>query len=207
MGGTDVPSLARVLALVGAAIGSYLLGGIPMGYLIASQRGVDITRVGSGNTGATNVYRNMGAALGFLVLGGDLVKGLLAASIGRLVLPGGLGEVVCGLAAIIGHNWSVFMRFRGGKGMATSAGVVALTVPMSALVLVPIWFVVVSLSGYVSLGSISVAVLLPVAVWLVYPTRTWNLVFAIIAGAMAVWRHRTNIQRLLRGNENRLSGR
>lgn len=207
MGGTDVPSLARVLALVGAAICSYLLGSIPIGYLIASRRGIDITKVGSGNTGATNVYRNMGAALGFLVLGGDLAKGLLAAFIGRMVLPEGLGESVCGLAAIIGHNWSIFMRFRGGKGMATSAGVVALTVPMSTLILVPIWFVVVSLSGYVSLGSISVAVLLPVAVWLVYPTRVWNLIFAIIAGAVAVWRHHANIQRLLRGNENRLSGR
>lgn len=200
-----MPLSVAVAKLAPAVLAAYFLGSIPMGFIIAKQRGIDIRRTGSGNTGATNVYRSLGVALGIIVLAGDALKGVLAALLGRLVFPeAGIGELVCGLAAIIGHNWSVYMRFRGGKGMATSLGVVATAMPVAVLGLLPVWFIIVSVTGYVSLGSITVAALLSVAVRLIYPTRLWHFVFAILAGVLAIWRHRANIRRIIDGTENRL---
>lgn len=191
--------------LLPALLFSYLVGGIPMGVLLTKRKGIDIRSLGSGNTGATNVYRNAGVTLGILVLAGDALKAVLAVLAGRLLMPGfAPAEVLCGLLAIVGHNWSVYLGFKGGKGMATSLGVVATTVPVSVLALLPIWLVVVSLSGYVSLGSVTVAALLPLIVRLIYPTRPWHFVFAIVAAVMAIWRHRANIHRLLTGTEHRL---
>lgn len=193
------------LRLLPGVVFAYLLGCVPMGILLTRHRGVDIRNLGSGNTGATNVYRNLGVTLGIFVLAGDALKGILAVLAGRMLMPGfAPGELLCGLAAIVGHNWSIYMGFRGGKGMATSLGVLVMTVPVAVLALLPVWLVVVSLSGYVSLGSVSVAGLLPVVVWMTYPTRLWHLIFAILAGALAIWRHHSNIQRLLSGTEHRL---
>lgn len=160
---------------------------------------------GSGNVGATNVLRTLGPALGAAALWGDFLKGLAAAWIGTMA--GGEWLMVgCALAAVLGHCYSVFLRFRGGKGMATSAGIVLYLLPKIFLIMLVVFVVVVALLRYVSLGSITVAILFPILT-LVMNEPHELLVFSVLLAALVVYRHSENIDRLRKGTESKLGSR
>jgi glycerol-3-phosphate acyltransferase PlsY len=183
----------------------YLIGAIPFSYLVSQLKGVDIRMRGSGNVGATNVLRTLGPALGAAALGGDFLKGLAAAWIGTMA--GGEWLMVgCALAAVLGHCYSVFLRFRGGKGMATSAGIVLYLLPKMFLIMLVVFVVVVALLRYVSLGSITVAILFPILT-LVMNEPHELLVFSVLLAALVVYRHSENIDRLRKGTESKLGSR
>lgn len=204
-----VPIVGYILTFV---IG-YLLGSIPTGFLVAKARGVDIRTMGSGNIGATNVFRILGRTAGVLVLLADAAKGWLAVFVVARLIGGwfdpGAGPqarewlaLVAGVAAILGHNYTCWLHFKGGKGIATSAGVLLALVPLGLLFILGVWIVVFALSRYVSLASISAAFALPFAAWLLGASLTMILVTSALA-ALAIYRHRTNIRRLVNGTENR----
>ncbi|HEY7153343.1 MAG TPA: glycerol-3-phosphate 1-O-acyltransferase PlsY [Gemmataceae bacterium] len=195
---------------------SYLAGAIPFGYLVARGRGVDIRKQGSGNIGATNVGRVLGKPFGVLVFLLDFAKGaappLLArlwASAHELELPPDSLPVAAAVAAFLGHLFPIYLRFRGGKGVATAAGAVSVLLPGPAVAALLAWLVVVIASRYVSLASLSAAVVLCVVRLLLTP-RPWDdahrivTLFCLIAAGLIFVRHRANIGRLVRGNENRL---
>jgi glycerol-3-phosphate acyltransferase PlsY len=184
-------------------IGSYLFGSLPFGLWIAWKwKGVDIRTVGSGNIGSTNVSRVCGPAAGAFVLILDVLKGLLPPILGRfaLHLPS-QWQILAALLAIIGHNYSIFLGFKGGKGIATSAGALfgaAWEVGVGATSLFGLVFLAFR---YVSLGSIAAALSLPPLMWYFYPGDYYRLGFSIFACVMAVYKHRANIQRLRAGTE------
>lgn len=192
-------SLALVL------IASYLLGAVPTSYLVArAARGIDLRRVGSGNLGATNLYRTLGwryaAPAGLF----DVLKGAIPVlGFGPLAGGGPWIPVGCGIAAVVGHVYSVFVRFRGGKGVATGAGVVLGLAPAAFLVGLVAWIVVVRLTGYVSLGSIVAALALPPAALVLPPPHRETFWLLVALAAFVVATHRTNIRRLLAGTESR----
>ncbi len=196
--------------LFAAALVAYLLGSIPNGYLAGRIKGIDIRDQGSRNIGATNVFRVLGKAWGISVFFADFLKGLAAVLLAvKFVAPeaGAMGGIVAGVACILGHNYPVWLRFKGGKGIATSAGVLCALMPVALLVAAVVWAVVFFISRYVSLASIAAAIALPVAVWFAAEGDDWTalLAFSILIAAMAIWRHRSNIQRLLQGTENRFA--
>lgn len=187
------------------AIVSYLLGSIPTGYLVARARGVDIRSVGSGNIGATNVFRILGKTAGISVLLVDALKGFAAC---RFVAfgPGAPDEwhhMIAGLFAILGHNYTCWLRFKGGKGIATSAGVLLALTPAGFAIALAIFLVVLALSKFVSLSSISAAAALPFAVWLTHGTPAM-IGLTTVLSVMAIFKHRANIKRLLAGTESRI---
>lgn len=193
----------------------YLLGSIPTGYLAGRLRGIDIRQVGSGNIGATNVFRALGRPAGIIVLLIDAFKGYAACLwVAELVLhwfPARAGEgealrITGGLAAIIGHNFTCWLRFRGGKGVATSAGVLAALVPGALIIVFGIWAIVFALTRYVSLASIAASLALPLATWLTLHNVTLTIVTGAM-GALAIYKHRSNIQRLIHGTENRFGSK
>ena len=196
---------------------AYLLGSIPTGFLVAKARGVDIRTVGSGNIGATNVFRILGKAAGVFVLVVDAAKGWLAVFVvAKLVSgwfypePGSPAlewfRLCAGIAAILGHNYTCWLHFKGGKGIATSAGVLVALVPKPLLVVLAIWIIIFALSRYESLASIVAALSLPFAAWAFGETRTIILVTAALA-ALAIYKHKANIQRLINGTENRIGAK
>ncbi|HXS68176.1 MAG TPA: glycerol-3-phosphate 1-O-acyltransferase PlsY [Candidatus Polarisedimenticolia bacterium] len=192
------------------ALVAYLLGSIPTGYLVAKARGVDIRTVGSGNIGATNAFRVLGKWLGVFVLLMDALKGWVAVQAGALVvsklLPGASLEnlrITAGIAAILGHNFTCWLRFKGGKGIATSAGVLLALVPGALFIILSIFIILFIATRYVSLGSIAASFTLPFATW--FTTHDPGLTAVTGAmGALAILKHRKNIQRLLNGTENRI---
>jgi acyl phosphate:glycerol-3-phosphate acyltransferase len=198
----------------------YLIGSFPSGYLVGKSRGIDIRQHGSGNIGATNVLRVMGKKWGYLVFLCDSLKGFLAVKLGVLLAAAAgtgadatLAGVVGGICCIIGHNYTVWLGFKGGKGIATSIGVLLAIVPILIVVIVLlVWLAVFFIWKYVSLASICAALSLPLAVLILFPLvahgNYWVLViFSIIVAALAVWRHRSNIDRLLEGRENRFGSK
>ncbi len=203
-----------IVGYIVTALSAYLLGSIPTGFLLARARGVDIRTVGSGNIGATNVFRILGTPAGVLVLLADASKGLLAVMVLAPALSSWLDpaagpvarewyRVVAGISAILGHNYTCWLQFHGGKGIATSAGALVALVPWSLLIILGVWVVVFGLTRYVSLASITAAFVLPFATWL----TGQNLVLIVLTSAMAVlaiYKHKSNIQRLLNGTENRI---
>lgn len=185
------------LILVGYLVGS-LSPSVMLGRLV---RGVDVRRHGSGNAGATNAFRVLGVRLGIAVLLLDVLKGFLPVLAARyLVDPTFI--VVVGLAAMAGHNWSVFLRGRGGKGVATGAGVLLAMMPVILVVLVAVFVVVMLSTGFVSVASLTAALALPV-LSLLTDQPTPYLVFSVAAALVVVYSHRGNISRLLRRRESR----
>lgn len=194
------------MAMFGSIILAYLLGSIPFGYLIGQIKGRDIRRFGSGNIGTANALRVLGLPAAVAVFLGDVVKGLLGVMVGRWLGGGGVAAVLCGLAAICGHNWSVFLGFKGGKGVATSFGAALGIAPLLALLLVPVWVLAVAFTRYSSLGSLLAAALAPVGALLL--RQGWHaVVFSLLAAALIIWRHKANIKRLLAGTELKLGDR
>jgi acyl phosphate:glycerol-3-phosphate acyltransferase len=195
------------------ALFSYLIGSIPSGYLVAKSQGIDIRQHGSKNIGATNVLRVMGKKWGYLVFFCDSFKGFASVKLGALIaahalLSPVLGGVIAAIACILGHNYTIWLRFKGGKGIATSGGVVLALFPVLVVLCVAvIWFVVFFAGRYVSLASIAAAVALPCVVFLATGKNGsdfWILFgFSALIGALAIWRHQSNIGRLVKGTESR----
>jgi glycerol-3-phosphate acyltransferase PlsY len=189
------------LLVVGFA---YLLGSVPTGFLLGYLAGVDVRRSGSGNVGATNVARVAGKWLGFLTLLGDAAKGFVPAFI---ALQMGFDAAVTGgtaLAAFLGHLYPVFLKFRGGKGVATALGALLAVAPTASGVLVPVFLLVLLATRIVSLASIVAAGTAPVAIWLLgYPDPLVGI--TLLMALLILWRHRDNIQRLRSGAEPRFS--
>jgi glycerol-3-phosphate acyltransferase PlsY len=192
----------------------YLIGSFPSGYLVGKSQGIDIRQHGSGNIGATNVLRVMGKKWGYLVFLCDSLKGFISVKLGMLLAAGAglditLAGVVAGICCIIGHNYTFWLQFQGGKGIATSIGVLLAIVPiLIVLIVLLVWLAVFFVWKYVSLASICAALSLPLIILALFPfvahgNYTVLLIFSLIVAALAVWRHRSNIDRLLHGEENR----
>ncbi|MES2124571.1 MAG: glycerol-3-phosphate 1-O-acyltransferase PlsY [Gemmatimonadota bacterium] len=195
--------------LVVAILGSYLLGAIPTSLLVVrAVKGVDLRRVGSGNLGATNLYRQLGFAWAVPVALFDALKGALpVAVIGPWAGLGLVGSFLLGVVAVLGHAFSVFANFKGGKGVATGSGIILGIAPWAYLAALVVWVVTVRLSGYVSLGSIIAAAVLPPAVLLLQPSRHVVVGWITVLSLAIIWFHRANIKRLLNGTENRFGRR
>lgn len=192
-------------------VAAYLLGSVPFGIFVARARGVDIRKVGSGNIGATNVFRVVGKKWGLLTFFLDFLKGLAPTLTARLLF-GDTAPVwvplVCGCAAILGHNFSVFLKFTGGKGIATSGGVLLGAAPLAVLIGLLSWAALTFGTGYVSVGSVGAAFVLAIAAWPIYLSRGWALPAVLtLLGLLAIWKHRANIVRLCRGEEHRFNFR
>ena len=197
-----------LLALLVSA--AYLLGSIPNGLLIARLKGIDLQKVGSGNIGATNVFRCVGKSWGIAAFVLDAVKGFVPAFVFPRLMeaaPPWMG-LACGLAAVAGHNWPIWLKFKGGKGVSTSAGMLLGIAPAAVGIGFAVFAVVVALSRIVSLGSILAAIAVAGAgVWL-YGADNRLLAVALIAmGALVVLKHRANVGRLLKGTEPRIVGK
>jgi len=190
-------------------VASYLVGAIPTSYWVARvAKGIDLRTVGSGNLGATNVYRTLGWRYAIPVALVDIAKGVVPVLIfGPRASDGLWIPLLLGLAAVVGHVFSPFVGFKGGKGVATAAGVVLGIAPLATLVSLATWVAVVRLTGYVSLGSILAALVLPPATWLLDPTA--RPVVGLFSGLalFIVAMHRKNIERLRAGTENRFGSR
>lgn len=192
--------------LLGSIIVAYLLGSVPCGLLVGNLKGRDIRRHGSGNIGTANALRVLGVPAALLVFLGDTAKGLLGVLIGHWLGGSPTAAVLSGLAAICGHNWSIFLGFRGGKGVATSFGALLALAPVVALALLPVWILTVALTRYSSLGSLLAAALAPVVTLLL--RQGWSVgLFSLAAAALIIWRHKSNIKRLLAGTELRIGDR
>jgi glycerol-3-phosphate acyltransferase PlsY len=182
--------------------GAYLLGSIPTGLLLGKAYGIDVRKEGSGNIGATNLYRTVGRKVGVMTLAGDCLKGLLPVlAVKYSTLPPEYAAWV-GLAAFCGHVFSVFLRFRGGKGVATALGVFLALSPLAVAVALGVFVLLMLVWRYVSLGSVAAAAVMPIAVWWLGEGRVMILVTMVIAVVVIV-RHTENIKRLAAGTENR----
>jgi glycerol-3-phosphate acyltransferase PlsY len=191
-------------------LASYFLGSIPTSHTFSRLfAGIDLRQHGSGNLGATNLYRVLGWKYAIPAGLVDIAKGVIPVLLfAPQVSDSQLFALACGVAAIVGHVFSVFVGFKGGKGVATAAGVMLGLTPIALTVSAAIWVVLVRVTGYVSLGSIAAAAVLPIAVYLLEDQRTPALVWiatAIAAGVIIL--HRRNIQRLIKGTENRFGRR
>ncbi|MGH7631630.1 MAG: glycerol-3-phosphate 1-O-acyltransferase PlsY [Gemmatimonadales bacterium] len=190
---------------IGWLVVSYLMGAFPTSWLAARLfRGIDLREHGSRNLGATNVYRVLGWRFAIPVGLVDMLKGALPVWLFGPHAPGiPLFPLLCGLAAVAGHVFSVFVGFKGGKGVATAGGVVLALAPWALLAVTVVWGLLVWLTGYVSLASVIGAALFPLAAWLLHDARGGMLVAYIGLAAFIVWKHRSNLQRLVRGTESR----
>lgn len=192
------------VSLIVATVIAYLLGGVPFGYLfVRFALGKDIRTMGSGNIGATNVHRSAGGKAGVFVLLLDILKGYLAVWIaGILTHNSATGLALAAAAVMIGHSFPVFLRFKGGKAVACFIGAFLYIAPLALVAVLAVFVLIVSVSKYISLGSILAALLFPIAVWFIMHPATPILAAAIFAGLLITYRHKANIQRLLAGNEN-----
>jgi glycerol-3-phosphate acyltransferase PlsY len=182
----------------------YGVGSLPLGYLVASRaKGIDLRRVGSGNVGATNAYRSAGLAAALIVVLVDIAKGASSVFFAARFATGAADPVAAGIAAILGHVYPVWLRFHGGKGVATACGVFWMLAPLATAIAASVFLVVVWVSRYVSLGSIVATVALPPLAWLTNKPMA-VVIGAVVAAALIVERHRANLARLQQGSEHRL---
>jgi glycerol-3-phosphate acyltransferase PlsY len=185
-----------------ALVVAYLFGSIPSGYIAGRMRGIDIRTVGSGNLGAANVFRNLGKKWGIAVMLADIAKGVAGVVVAR-TLTDDPWPVLAAAAVMAGAIFPVWLRFRGGKGVAAAAGVIIGLMPTAAVLIVPFWLVVVLLTRITSVASLAAAVGFTPLAWLL----GFDWPYLLLAGAMSllvIYRHRTNISRLMRGEEARI---
>ena len=207
------------------ALAAYLLGSIPTGFLVARAKGVDIRSVGSGNIGATNAMRALGKPLGIFVLLMDVLKGFLAVYLAmklflllypfnppatffardlKITLEQAFNHgIAAGIFVVLGHNYPCWLKFKGGKGIATTAGVYLALAPLPLLIALVVFILALLTTRYVSVGSLSGAVALPAAVWILPPHNLLLGIVTTLLGALAIYKHKSNIQRLMAGTENR----
>jgi acyl phosphate:glycerol-3-phosphate acyltransferase len=212
-----------IVVCLATAVAAYLLGSIPTGYLVGRARGVDVRKVGSGNIGATNVFRTLGKTAGILVLAADGMKGWLAVKVApylalRLFSPHTPWDqptreylqIVAGVVAILGHNYPCWLKFKGGKGIATTAGAMAALIPLTIAIALVTWILVCLVTRYVSVGSIMAAVMLPVATLAIYHFTGDEgyghrmIILTCILGALAIYKHKGNLERLMKGTESKI---
>jgi len=204
--------MIRILHLVAAIFAAYLIGSIPFGYLAGRVlKGVDIRKHGSGNVGATNVFRVVGKLPGIAVLLLDILKGYIAVTIlvvlfSRANLPVGENtfKILFGLACVLGHNWTIFLKFKGGKGVAATVGVLIGLAPAAIAAWAVIWFLVFIATRYVSLSSLAASVLAPLCA-LLFKEPKESVILITALSILIIYRHRSNIKRLLKGEEPKLS--
>lgn len=199
------------LNMVIAVVIAYLLGSIPFSYIIGKLKGIDIREHGSGNVGATNALRVLGTKTGIITLILDMGKGFLAVELCRILIPGAESGilVIVAITAILGHIFTIFLGFKGGKGVATSAGVFIDLMPLPCLLALLLFIIIVAITRYVSLGSILAAFFLFSYVLIdniLNSFARWEylVVITLVAGFIII-RHKGNIERLIKGNENRIS--
>lgn len=193
----------QVFLLIAVAVGCYILGSIPSSYIAGKlSAGINIMEHGSGNAGATNTVRVLGFKIGLIVFFADAVKGALAAWFGYLVFDVN-GAVICGAVAILGHTYSLFLHFKGGKGVATAAGVLAFLQPWLLIIALTFWFVLGFLTNYVSLASIG-ACLLAITLSFVMTDHLIVRLLVVLACGYIVIKHYPNIRRLLNGTESKV---
>ncbi|HLF42378.1 MAG TPA: glycerol-3-phosphate 1-O-acyltransferase PlsY [Acidimicrobiia bacterium] len=204
------PGLAIPLALLAA----YVVGSIDFAVIVARMHGVDIHQAGSGNPGTSNVLRTLGRLPAAMVLIGDMLKGTVGAAMGWVASgvadpsavadPMGAWAFAAGFAAVIGHCYPIFHRFKGGKGVATGAGVLLFTVPLAAVIELVAWGVIVKLTKTASIGSLLIMVItIPVLIW--QGVEGASLVWVALIIALIIWRHRGNIQRMVAGREPKVT--
>lgn len=187
--------------IVGAI--AYLLGNFSTAYLVSKAFGnIDIRKHGSGNAGSTNVLRVLGVKAAVMVLLGDALKGVAAVLIGRY-LAGGYGEIIAGIAVVVGHNWPMLLGGKGGKGIATTIGLMLPIDPFLVLWIVAVGVAIIAVTRYVSLASITGVIIFPIAMIATHKPLEYIL-FSIILSAMAIFKHRSNIGRLLSGKESKI---
>jgi acyl phosphate:glycerol-3-phosphate acyltransferase len=200
-----------VLSYIITAVAAYLLGSIPTGFLVAKAKGIDIRTVGSGNIGATNAFRALGKPAGIFVLLVDALKGFAAVwlvakifsalSVSDSVLD--TARIIAGICVVLGHNYTCWLKFKGGKGIATTAGVYLALAPAALGIALVTWIVLAVVTRYVSVASVTAAASLPIGVWF----TTHNVLLLIVTtalSALAIFKHKKNIQRLMNGTENRI---
>lgn len=191
-----------------AVLAAYLIGSINFAVVVGKMNGVNIDEAGSGNPGVSNVLRTMGKGPAAVVYVADTVKGIIGAAMG-MVAAGSIDPKIhwaflCGLAAVVGHCYPIFHKFRGGKGIATAGGVFVFTVPLEALILTIVWIVSVKLTKTASIGSLLVMILtIPLALW--QGVEGMSLVWIGLMLVLVLWRHRGNISRMIRGNEQKVT--
>jgi acyl phosphate:glycerol-3-phosphate acyltransferase len=195
------------LAIAIALVAAYVVGSIDFAVIVARMHGVDIHKVGSGNPGASNVLRSIGRLPAAMVLVGDTLKGVIGAAMGMIAAGSVDFQVewafLAGFAAVVGHCYPVFHRFRGGKGVATGLGVLLFTVPIVGLIVVAGWLILVKLTKTASISSlIAVAASVPLAIW--QGVEGMSLVWLLATVVLVVWRHRANIQRVFTGSEQKV---
>ncbi|MFH1067607.1 MAG: glycerol-3-phosphate 1-O-acyltransferase PlsY [bacterium] len=185
----------------------FLCGSVPFGYLVGRMNGVDVRKIGSGNVGATNVFRALGKKWGSAVLILDVLKGFLPVQGAIMNLRGQSSAdafiVLVGVAAVLGHSFTPFLKFKGGKGVATSAGALLAIMPAALGVTAMMWGLVWLVSRYVSLASIVAALVFPVLAFFFYRDQTWFVVAAFVMCVLVIVRHWSNIQRLWNGTEQK----
>lgn len=195
------------LTIALALLAAYIVGSIDFAVIVARMHGVDIHQVGSGNPGASNVLRSIGRVPAAMVLIGDTLKGVIGAAMGMIAA----GTVdfqsewafLAGLAAVVGHCYPVFHRFRGGKGVATGLGVLFYTIPWVGLIVVTSWMVLVKLTKTASISSLVVVTAsIPLAIW--QGVNGMSLVWLVAIVVLVIWRHRSNIQRVFTGEEQKV---
>jgi glycerol-3-phosphate acyltransferase PlsY len=206
-----------MLAFAVVVIGSYLLGSIPFGYIAGRIVGIDIRNYGSGNVGATNVIRTLGKSYGYPVFAADFLKGFGAVKMSIMIATRVQSEwsspemfgIVAAILSVLGHSYPVWLRFKGGKGVATSAGALFGLAPIAALAGVAIWILTFWLTRYVSVASIAAAAVLPfiilITTWLSRTTGKLLFYSSVCLAAVVIWRHRSNLSRLMRGTEPRFT--
>lgn len=196
------------MSILLAVLAAYVIGSINFAVLIGKMNGVNIDEEGSGNPGVSNVLRTMGRGPAVLVYVADTVKGVIGAAMG-MVAAGSTDPTVqwaflCGLAAVVGHCYPVFHRFRGGKGIATAGGVFLFAVPIEALILTAVWAISVKMTKTASVGSLLVMILtIPLALW--QGVEGVALIWIGLMLALVLWRHRGNISRMVRGTEQKVT--
>lgn len=184
---------------------SYLVGAIPTAFIVGKMvKGIDIRQYGSGNIGTTNAFRVLGIKPALIVLFVDIIKGFLGVKLGLLLIGTEWAAILGGISAVAGHNWSIYLRFKGGKGVATACGVIIALAPKAILLLVVIWIVIIWTTKYVSLASVIAAFLAPI-IFLLLKQPIPYVIFSFVVAAFVIYRHRTNIQRLLKGQEAKLT--
>ena len=193
-----------MIGIIFTCLISYVAGSIPNGLIFGKLLwNTDLREHGSHNIGATNAWRTLGKGPGILIFVLDLLKGLFGVWVGGCLSGTPLALVLGGIFAIIGHSWSLFLKFSGGKGVATGLGAILMMMPYPTVLIFLVWFGIVRVSGYVSLGSIVAAALVPLMAWLFGEPREF-IAFGMVAAVFVIYRHKANIERLLAGTESKI---
>lgn len=189
----------------------YFIGSTPIGLIAGKMKGIDIRQHGSGNIGATNVLRTLGKPVGITVLVFDILKGIIPVLIAKLLSDSSIVHIAAAIATIMGHNFTFWLKFKGGKGIATTAGTMLPLVPVALVISVALWILLFKVTRYVSVASIAAAVVIPVVEFIRsaikgdFQSRWAILIYCLVLSVLAVWKHRSNIQRLMNGTESRFA--